>query len=93
MGGVVGAADVGEGQVGVDLGRLQGGVPEQFLDGIDLRSPVEHRCGECVADGVRSFVGGAGSHQFLAHYLIDSHAGHAAVFCAEKRFWGVKFKY
>lgn len=39
--------------VGVDLGRLQAGVAEQFLDDTQVGPPIEQVGGEAVAKGVR----------------------------------------
>ncbi len=38
---VVSLLHVGEGEMRVDLGRLQRGVPKEFLDGVDFCAIVE----------------------------------------------------
>ena len=63
------------GDVGVDLGGAQAGVPEQFLDGPQISACLQEMSGEGVAQGVRAdVVLGAGVQDMAMHY-----AAHAAV--------------
>ncbi len=71
---VVGLLHVGEGEMRVDLGRLQGSVPKELLDGIDFCAVVKKRSGECMAEGVGTLVGGSCREEQIMDNSIDSPA-------------------
>ena len=70
MGGVA-FADLSEGEVGVDLGGLQGGVSEHFSDSVEVAAVGEHRSCETVTESVRAFLGGACGCERFFYYLVE----------------------
>ena len=83
MGLLVGLLYLFKGCMGIDLCCREAGVPQQGLDGTDIRTVVEHRGGKGVSEHVRGVLlqGGHLAHT-PAYHLIESrclHRGYRAI--------------
>ena len=75
----VNLAEVGVGDVGVNLGGGDVGVAEKSLDGAEVCAVHEEVCGERVAESVRSDVfGDAGGASVFVDNALDGTSGEAA---------------
>lgn len=70
MGGSVVGAELGIGEMGVDLGGREGRVPQKFFHDVDRGAIVEHGRCKCVAQRVRAFLRSGSACKLLVYNII-----------------------